>query len=497
MHARGDPYKYIIMNTLIRKICCLCPLVFLFPRSEAQNITGNWQGNLDVQGNQIPIVFHIKKDSLNKWMASFDSPKQNAYNLACSEVILKNDSIILMMAILNGKYAGLLNTDKSQITGTWFQGAGSLPLMVNKTSETIKEQKRPQTPRPPLPYHSEDVLYTNADKSIQFGGTLTYPKTDSLKGPEATHSYPAVVLITGSGQQDRDESIYGHKPFAVIADYLTKQGFVVLRVDDRGIRKTTGIFSEATTMDFAKDLEAGLDFLEKQPMVNKNKIGLIGHSEGGMIAPIVADERREIKFVILLAGPGIPIIDLMQQQIEAVSISNGDLPAEATANGQLMHIVWEEAAKNEDSATTVQHIRVKIESWSKTLDPVTLAKFKSQSTAGLDNLITQAMAALNSKWYKYFISFNPQPYLEKLDCKVLALNGSKDVQVIAAPNLKGIKQSLQKSKSPKYDIVEIPGLNHLFQSCIKCNPAEYNDLEESFSPIALEMMGNWLQKNVQ
>lgn len=487
------------MNTFFGKTCCLCPLIFLFFTSQAQNLTGTWQGTLDVQGNQIPIVFHIKKDSTNKWIATFDSPSQHAFNLPCSEVIVKDDSIILIMAILNGKYAGLANTDKSQIAGSWFQGPGSLPLTVKKTSDTttVKEQKRPQTPRPPFSYHSEDVLYSNAGHTIQFGGTLTYPKTDSLKNSDAVHSYPAVILITGSGQQDRDETLYGHKPFAVIADYLTRQGFVVLRVDDRGMGKTTGIFSEATSMDFAKDLEAGLDFLEKQPMVNKNKIGLIGHSEGGMIAPIVADERKEIKFIILLAGPGIPIIDLMQQQMEAVSISNGATAAVAKANGQLMRIVWEETLKNEDSATTFHHIRTKIENWYGTLDTATLAKFKKLDTASINNQIGQAMTALNGKWYKYFISFNPQPYLEKMDCKVLALNGSKDVQVIAVTNLNGIKQSLQKSKSPKYDVIEIPGLNHLFQTCIQCNPTEYNDLEETFSPVALELMGNWLKENVQ
>ena len=487
------------MNQLLRKAVSLSPLIFLLFTSQAQQITGTWQGTLDVQGNQIPIVFHVKKDSTDKWKAAFDSPSQHAFNLPCSEVITKDDSIIFVMAIINGKYAGLLNTDKSQITGSWFQGAGSLPLTIKKTSDTatVKEQKRPQTPRPPFPYHSEDVVYTNADKSIQFGGTLTYPKTDSVKHSGEINSYPAIILITGSGQQDRDETLSGHKPFAVIADYLTRQGFVVLRVDDRGIGKTTGIFSDATSMDFAKDVEAGLDFLEEQPMVNKNKIGLIGHSEGGLIAPIVADERKEIKFIILLAGPGIPIIDLMQQQMEAVSKSNGETSGQAKASGQLMRIVWDEAAKNEDSATTLQHIRMKIESWSKTLDTATLAKFKSRDTAGINHQIIQAMTALNGRWYKYFISFNPQPYLEKLDCKVLALNGSKDVQVIAATNLKGIKQSLQKSKSLKYDVIEIPGLNHLFQTCVICNPAEYSDLEESFSPVALDIMGNWLKENVQ
>jgi len=486
------------MRISLRKAFWLCPIIFLYLKSFAQNITGTWQGNLNVQGNQIPIVFHISKDSANNSIASFDSPSQHAFNLPCSQVILKDDSIILLMAILKGKYAGLVSKDKKQIDGLWFQGAGSLPLTVIKISDTavVKEHKRPQTPKPPFPYHSDDVVYMNADNSLQYGATLTYPKSDSINHSAKANTYPAVILITGSGQQDRDETLFDHKPFAIIADYLTRKGFAVLRVDDRGIGKSSGNFEDATTADFAKDVEASLDFLAKQPQVNKDKIGLIGHSEGGMIAPIVADERKEIKYIILLAGPGIPIIDLMQQQIEAVSISEGKSSAEAKAAGHLMHIVWEEAGKNEDSASTIKNIRLKIGVWSKTLDTATLARIKGNDTSSVNNQIAQAMAALNSKWYKYFISFNPQPYLQKLDCKVLALNGSKDVQVVAAPNLNGIKNSLKKSKSPEYETIEIPGLNHLFQTCIKCSPSEYIDLEESFSPKALDIMGNWLQKNV-
>jgi uncharacterized protein len=487
------------MPLFLKKIFSICPIVLFGIQSSAQNITGTWQGNLDFQGKLIPIVFHISEDSTNKSKASFDSPSQHAFNLPCNEVILKDDSVILIMDILKGKYAGQLSKDKKQIDGLWFQGAGSLPLTVTKISgeAAIKEQKRPQTPKPPFPYFSEDVVYMNADQSIQYGATLTYPKADSADHSAKANTFPAIILITGSGQQDRNESIFDHKPFAVIADYLTKKGFVVLRVDDRGIGKTSGIFEESTTADFAKDVEVSLNFLEKQPQVNKEKIGLIGHSEGGMIAPMVTDKRREIKFIILLAGPGIPIIDLMQQQIEAVSISEGKSTAEAKANGYLMHTVWEEVEKNEDSATTIKNIRMKIDIWSKTLDTTTLAKIKSNDTASINNQITQAITALNSKWYKYFISFNPQPYLQKLNCKVLALNGSKDVQVIATSNLSGIRSSLKKSKSPEYETIEIPGLNHLFQTCIKCNPSEYNDLEESFSPKALEIMGTWLQKNVQ
>ncbi len=481
------------------RIWCICIILFFGLKSTAQNITGSWKGSLNVQGNQIPVIFHISIDSTNKSKASFDSPSQHAFDLPCSEVILKDDSIIIMMAIIKGKYAALLSKDKKQMDGLWFQGAGSLPLTMTKTSETavVKEHKRPQTPIPPFPYNSVDVAYTNADNSLQFGATLTYPKTDSTHISAKANTYPAVILITGSGQQDRDENLFDHKPFAVIADYLTRKGFAVLRVDDRGIGKSSGDFGQATTADFAKDVEASLDFLEKQPMVNKEKIGLIGHSEGGMIAPIVADKRKEIKFIVLLAGPGIPIINLMQLQIEAVSLSEGSSPTEAKAAGQLMQIVWEEAVKNEDSATTVRNIRMKIVSWSKTLDTATLAKIKGNDTSLINNQIAKAMDALNGKWYKYFISFNPQPYLQKLNCKVLALNGSKDVQVVAEPNLNGIRSSLKKSNSPQYDVIEIPGLNHLFQTCIQCSPSEYIDLEESFSPKALDTIGSWLQKNVQ
>jgi pimeloyl-ACP methyl ester carboxylesterase len=212
--------------------------------------------------------------------------------------------------MLNGKYAGVLGQDKKTIDGTWFQGKAAFPLTVTKTSDTatVKQQRRPQTPTPPFPYQIRDVEYWNADKSIQYAATLTYPIADP--GNPGKKNFPAVILITGSGQQDRDEMLFGHKPFAVIADNLTKHGFLVLRVDDRGMGKTTGDFSQATSLDFAKDVEAGLDFLEAQPEVNKANIGLLGHSEGGLIAPIIAGERKEVKFIVLLAGPGTPTVDL-------------------------------------------------------------------------------------------------------------------------------------------------------------------------------------------
>lgn len=270
-----------------------------------------------------------------------------------------------------------------------------------------------------------------------------------------------------------------------------------MRVDDRGMGKTTGDFNQASSLDFAKDVEAGLDFLEAQPEVNKEKIGLIGHSEGGLIAPIVADERKDVKFVVLLAGPGIPTIDLMQQQSEAIDVSKGHSLAEAKATSGFARIIWEELNKNLDTATTFKNIMTRMEARARTLDTAVLAKIRTRNGGFGADRLRQTMVVMTTKWFRYFISFDPQPYLQRLHCKVLALNGSKDVQMIAGSNLAGIRACLQKSPSPKYDVIELPGLNHLFQSCIQCSLAEYGELEETFSPTALVTMDEWLLKNVQ
>ena len=268
----------------MKKILLFTSTLLSFCFLKAQPITGNWEGVLNVQGTELPIIFHIKKDSANLFSATFDSPNQKAFNLPCSGVEQKQDSLVIYIKMINGKYEGLMSSDKKTVTGKWFQGTISLQLDLKKTSDVVvtKEIKRPQTPKPPFIYNSEEVTYSNADKSVQFGGTLTYPKEKVVK------KYPVVLLITGSGQQDRDETIFDHKSFAVIADYLTKNGIAVLRVDDRGKGKTTGNFGTSTSENFAADAEAGINYLKTLRNVDPNNIGIIGHSEGGMIAPMVA-----------------------------------------------------------------------------------------------------------------------------------------------------------------------------------------------------------------
>jgi len=485
------------MNNILRKSVCLAPIIFSWLFICAQGITGVWNGTLHGRYRDIPIVFHIGRDSTGKSIASFDSPAEKAFGFPVSEVIIKKDSVILMMVMVNGKYAGVLSQDKKTIDGMWFRGNAAFPLAVTRTSDsaTVYQPQRPQTPRPPFPYQVKEVEYWNADKSIHYGATLTWPAEDPANPRKK--GFPAVLLVTGSGPQDRDETMAGHKPFAVIADNLTKRGFLVMRVDDRGVGKTTGDFNQATTLDFAKDVEAGLDFLEAQPEVQKQNIGLIGHSEGALIAPMVADERKEVKFIVLLAGPGIPTIDLMQQQWEAIAVSEGRTPTEARRISGFLRLICEEVNKEQDTATLFKNARARFDVWAKTLDTTETLKIENRMGDSAEYYIRRAMPLMTSKWLRYFITIDPQPYLQKLQCKVLALNGSRDILVIAEPNLAGIRASLQKSHSPEYDVIELPGLNHLFQTCIRCNMEEFGDLEVTISPKTLEIMDDWLLKNVQ
>ena len=466
----------------------------------SQGITGNWEGKLETQGSKIPIIFHISKDSADQYIATFDSPDQKAFNLPCSGVIVKEDSVVLLMKILNGKYAGKLSDDKKQLTGRWYQAGGSLPLIVNKTGDkvTIKTIKRPQTPVAPFAYRSEDVEYDNTDKSVHFGGTFTVPLPDTTINYFRAPIYPTVLLITGSGMQDRDESIMNHKPFAVIADYLTKQGIAVLRVDDRSMGKTTGFFARSTSADFANDVEAGINYLKTRNDVDKSNIGLLGHSEGGMIAPMVASRRSDIKFIVLLAGPGVKIAELMEQQNVDVAASNGVSKKKLEQFRLLYRSIINAIINEKDTAIAKQKATEAFLNW-QTDKSAALVK----STTGVSDeksrlaYINNLVVTLSQPWYNYFLKFTPEDYLTRLQCAVLAINGEKDIQVAAKSNLAAIKKALEKSKSVKYATVEMPGLNHLFQHCKKCTIEEYGELEETFSPEVLGIISKWIKEVTQ
>lgn len=462
----------------------------------AQNIVGNWEGTLQIQGTELPIIFHITKDNNGKHSATFDSPKQKAFNLACSDVVIREDSVILIMQILKGRYAGKLSDTKLQLSGNWFQGNNALPLHLVKTSNvpTTNQLNRPQTPKPPFPYKSENVEYDNADKSIHFGATFTVPLPDPNVNYFRAPVYPTVILITGSGKQDRDETILGHKPFAVIADYLTRQGMAVLRIDDREMGITTGDFSKSTTADFANDVEAGMAYLKTRLDVDVNTIGLIGHSEGGLIAPMVAAKRKEVKFIVLLAGPGINIMDMMEQQSADVMASAGISKPDIALYRPLYKSLVMAIINAKDSVTASKNAMAVFKNWQSDKTAGTIKNTTGvEDEKDISTFTTVFLKQLISPWYRYFMTVNPEDYLIKTDCPVLALNGEKDIQVSASQNLNGIKLALEKNKNKNFKIIKMPGLNHLFQHCITCTADEYGDLEESFDIATLAIIADWIK----
>ncbi|MBA2250198.1 MAG: alpha/beta fold hydrolase [Chitinophagaceae bacterium] len=455
----------------------------------AQNtpgVTGTWEGKIQV-GVELRIVFHFTKDSSGAISGTSDSPDQGVKGIPCSNIILRNDSLFLEVPSIHGSYNGKFMSD-SIIKGVLTQGR-SIDLNLKKTDK-VSVLLRPQTPKPPYAYNSDDVEYDNADKTLHYGATITTPKG---AGP-----FPAILLITGSGAQNRDEEILGHKPFAVIAHYLTTRGYIVLRVDDRGMGKSSQGSLSATTADFAKDVNTSLNYLKNRKDVNINHLGMIGHSEGGMIAPMVATQRNDIDFIIMLAGPGEKISKLMEDQNAAIMLSAGMSKEMTDAYIKLYHnlIPVIVQAKNPEEAKI--KLYKEVGAWRKTTPQNIVMATTGITNDSLQRQFVNAFASsLGAPWYKYFLQFDPSIYLTKLHCKVLALNGDKDIQVISQPNLAAIKAALKKSKSPAYVVKEMPGLNHLFQHCKKCTVKEYGELEETFSPEVLQIMGDWLNENVK
>jgi alpha/beta superfamily hydrolase len=416
-----------------------------------KKIIGTWEGKLNI-GPGLRIVFHFVETPAGIVKAVADSPDQSAYGLKCDTVVLQDEVIRVEMHRQNAIFSGRLTND-STLNGTFTQNT-VYPLELRKgVFHAPSAPKRPQTPLPPFPYKSEDIEYDSPDHSLHYGGTITIPNG---KGP-----FPAALLVTGSGPQDRNEELSDHKVFAVLADALTKNGVVVLRVDDRGVGKSTGVFADATSEDFAKDVNTSLDYLLSRPEVNRKKTGLIGHSEGGMIVPMVASNRNDIDFAVLLAAPGIKIDSLMAEQNAAILRSVGIS-----------------------------------QQWASTVDSTSLKELGFDSETSIRNVTSVLVEAFRGKWFKYFLSFDPQPFLIQMNCKVLALNGDKDIQVIADSNLKGIESSLKKSKSKKITVQKLPGLNHLFQACKTCTLQEYAELEETISPDVLKIINDWLKNNV-
>jgi len=447
----------------------------------AQDITGKWNGVLKVQGTQLRVIFNVTKTD-NGFSSTMDSPDQGVKDMPVTNTSFGNPKIKFEITSLKLEYSGELK-DK-EIIGVLKQGGQEFPM--NLSRKTIEKEivQRPQEPTKPYPYYSEDVTFQNTKANVSLAGTLTLPKKEGV--------FPVVILITGSGPQNRNEKILGHKPFLVISDYLTKKGIAVLRYDDRGFGKSTGNFTTATSADFATDVESAIAYLKTRKEVNKNKIGLVGHSEGGLIAPIVASKSNDVSFIVLLAGTGIQGDKLLLLQQELIARDTGESEEDIKKSIQTNAKIFEMVVKSNDDLKLKSDLTILMNETLKN-DPST----KIPNGMTKNEFVSMQINQITSPWIQYFFKFNPATVLEKVTCPVLAVNGEKDLQVPPKENLTAIKTALEKGGNKNVSIIEFPNMNHLFQECKTGSPSEYATTEQTFSPIALAEISNWILKQVK
>ncbi len=442
------------------------------------SIEGIWEGKLKVPGIELRIVFKISKNPDGTLTATLDSPDQGATDIPVEEVIFKDNILRLEVKSAGGVFEGKVSEDFLVIEGEWKQSGQTLPLTLKRVDKAV-EILRPQEPKKPYPYIEEELVYENKEAGITLAGTLTLP---SGKGPS-----PVVLLISGSGPQDRNETIYNHRPFLVLADYLTRQGVAVLRVDDRGVGKSNGDFSQATSEDFASDVLAGIEYLKTRKEINPEQIGLIGHSEGGLIAPMVAVKSPDVTFIVLMAGTGLIGEEILYLQgaliYRAMGVSEEDIIKNRQFNEKIFSVLKEE----EDSEIAEEKLRqMFLEDWEKMSD------VKKEQIGDPEVFLKAQLQSLLSPWLKFFLTYDPKPTLSKVKCPVLAINGEKDLQVPPKENLSAIEEALKVGGNQNYTIKELPGLNHLFQTAQTGVPSEYAKIEETISPIALKIIGDWI-----
>lgn len=437
-------------------------------------LDGRWTGTLERNGTPLRLVLNVQTNEAGT-VATLDSPDMGATGLPVSGLSRNRDAVQFMVPVASVAYAATLNHEGNEMCGAWVRpgspDANVCLRLQPAGDEEAAARNRPQEPGDEVPYQRREVRFANRQAGgIELAGTLTIPEG---RGP-----FPAAVLISGSGPQDRDETFMGHKPFLVLADHLTRRGIAVLRYDDRGFGESDGDHWAATTADFATDAAAAVEWLAQQSEIKSDAIGLIGHSEGGLVAPITASDNSDVAWVVLLAAPGVNMLELIASQTEAMALTQGASEAELARVMPINRKLWRTVAEAED----LDRARARLDAL---LTPEALTILGA--SADRKALIIESSLR---PWLRFLLRFNPAPYLKDLEMPVLALNGSLDVQVPAARNLAAIRDAL--TGHPDATVTELPGLNHLFQTAGTGALGEYRDIEETMASLALNAISDWI-----
>lgn len=443
----------------------LIPLLFVVLQSYAQ-IEGYWKGEIDLGTLKLEMAFNITANE-NGYSATLDVPAQGAFDVPVDETTFQDGHLQLTMSAMDASYSGMLKDDV--IEGEFTQHGMTFTLNLVKAEKKEQKKTRPQDPQPPFDYHIEEVTFVNEKEGNTLVGTLTIPKGE---GP-----FPAMVLVSGSGQQDRDEELMNHRPFWVIADYCALHGVAVLRYDDRGIGGSTGEVENATSLDFSYDAEAAFDYLRNRKEINASKVGILGHSEGGIINFMVSARRPEVAFLVSLAGTSVNGIEVLKEQqaaiLRASGMSEEAVQFSGNANAQLFDII--EASSSREEADSL--MRQLVKGWGYN-----------------EELTEQTVSQMTMPWMYYFLKYDPTEAIVKTNCPALLLNGSKDLQVIASQNLPGYEKIIADYGKTNLTLRDLPDLNHLFQHCEIGSPNEYFTIEETISPEVLEMIVGFVKK---
>jgi hypothetical protein len=443
---------------------------------------GYWLGIAQVGVKELRIGVDVTSGSEGR-RVSFVSLDKGVIEHAGSNIVIDGDQLKFDVAALKGTFEGTIDKTGRVLAGVWRQSGAVLPVTLERSDRSASILRRPQEPTRPLPYDEVEVRFPNNEAGISLAGTLTVPRT---AGP-----HPAALLVSGSGPQDRNEEIFGHRPFLVIADDLTRRGIAVLRVDDRGVGGSTGSRESATTEDYAGDALAAVVFLKSRPEIDPRRIGVIGHSEGGLVAPMTAARDSAVAFVVLLAAPGLTGAEISVLQARAMLRAAG-VPEEAIeTQTRIQTSMLKVLSETTDEAT--------IRTRGREILRAELVRAGDREATQLPvverQLEPQIRRAL-TPWSRFFMVYDPRPALGRLRCPVLAMNGTTDAQVPASENLAAIESAIRTGGNAQVTIAELPNLNHLFQTSGTGAVSEYAKIEQTFAPIALETMGRWITERV-